>query len=214
MTIAKWFGWGVMLFLAAGISLVSARYLTGNPEVFFPEQKLVYMTHTFGIISHVAGAMVALLLGPFQFLPRLRRKKWLNIHRWLGRVYLVGVLIGGVSGFYMATLAFGGLIARMGFGALAAVWLFTAGMAYWTIRHKNVKAHQAWMIRNYALTFAAVTLRLYLPFLAMGLGFEAGYQTVAWICWVPNLIVAQMIINRTVYRSRSSQGKVAGGVVS
>lgn len=205
MKILKPLGWGLMLFFAAAISLVSARYLSGDPSVYFEEQRLVYIAHTFGIVSHVAGSIVALLLGPFQFLPRLRRKKWLNVHRWIGRLYLVGILVGGLSGFYMATLSHGGIITHLGFGALAAAWLYTGGMAYWTIRQRDIKSHQAWMIRNYALTFAAVTLRLQLPLLAALLGFTTGYQIVSWTAWIPNLIIAQIIITRTVYKTRRSQ---------
>jgi len=54
-----------------------------------------------------------------------------------------------------------------------------------------------------ALTFAAVTLRLYLPVLGGTLGFETGYPIVAWLCWVPNLIVAEWILRR---RARSVAG--------
>lgn len=205
MKILKPLGWGLLFFFAAAISLVSARYFSGNPDFYFPEQKLVYMTHTIGIVTHVAGSMVALLLGPFQFLPRLRRKKWLSIHRWTGRLYLLGVLVGGLSGFYMATLSHGGLITHLGFGSLAAAWLYTGSMAYGAIRQHNIKAHQAWMVRNYALTFAAVTLRLQLPLLTSLFGFTAAYQTVSWTAWPPNLIIAQLIIMRTITNQRHSQ---------
>ena len=55
-------------------------------------------------------------------------------------------------------------------------------------------AHRAWVLRSYALTLAAVTLRLWLPGLHVGLGlpFAEVYQTVAWLAWVPNLIVIEL----------------------
>lgn len=204
MKILKSLGWGLMLFFAVGISLVSARYFSGDASVYFEQQKFVYIAHTFGIVSHIAGSIIALLLGPFQFLPRLRRKKWLTVHRWIGRLYLVGILVGGLAGFYMATLSYGGIITHLGFAGLAAAWLYTGGMAYWTIRQRNIKAHQAWMIRNYALTFAAVTLRLQLPIFGTLFGFTTGYQIVSWTAWIPNLIIAQIIIMRTVYKTHQS----------
>jgi len=63
-----------------------------------------------------------------------------------------------------------------------------------------VLAHQRWMIRSLALTFAAVTLRVYLPLsVAVGLPFDVAYPVIAWVCWVPNLLVAECLF---VPRSR------------
>jgi hypothetical protein len=59
------------------------------------------------------------------------------------------------------------------------------------------------MTRNYALTFAGVTLRLWLPiFGGFGIEFLTGYLIVSWLCWIPNLFVAQWII---IKRRRESQ---------
>ncbi len=85
----------------------------------------------------------------------------------------------------------------MGFGLLAVLWLFTTANAYRHIRLGDRVAHRRWMIRSYALTFAAVTLRIYLPLSQVaGLPFDPAYQTISWFCWVPNLIVAEWIILR------------------
>jgi hypothetical protein len=60
------------------------------------------------------------------------------------------------------------------------------------IRARDQQAHRAWMLRSYALTLAAVTLRLYIPIgVASGLAFESVYPTVAWACWVPNLMLVE-----------------------
>ncbi len=73
----------------------------------------------------------------------------------------------------------------------------TAVLAYTTIRQKDVQAHRRWMIRNFALTFAAVTLRLWLPILPVLLGgFEPGYQAVSFMVWVPNVLVAEWMVRR------------------
>jgi hypothetical protein len=51
------------------------------------------------------------------------------------------------------------------------------------------------MTRSFALTFAAVTLRIYIPLaLAAGVGFADSYPAIAWLCWVPNLVVAQFLV--------------------
>ena len=190
-------GWVVMTFLALLLFLIASRYLTLDPDVFFTEQKLVYMTHTAMIVLHVAGAMLAILIGPFQFLEGMRKGSLLKIHRWLGRTYLMSVLVGGLAGLYMAPLAYGGLVTHLGFGALAILWLFSGFMAYRHIRNKNLESHREWMARNYALTFAGVTLRLWLAvFGGFGMEFLISYMIVAWLCWIPNLAVAEWKIRR------------------
>jgi uncharacterized membrane protein len=191
--------WTAMLFLAALLVVfIAAPYLTLNPAVYFPEQRAVYMVHTVGITAHVAGAMVAAILGPFQFLPQSRTRRFLRLHRWAGRAYLLGVLVGGLAGLYLAFLAYGGLPARVGFGMLAGLWLLTGWLAYARIRAKQIQRHRRWMIRNYSLTFAAVTLRLWLIGLQAlgGVPQLEAYVTVAWLSWVPNLLVAELFVAR------------------
>lgn len=197
----KYIGWGTMTFLALGIALIASRYFTLNPDVFFPQQRNVYLAHQTGLLTHIVGGVLALTLGPFQFLPRLRTRRP-QIHRWLGRFYLLGILLGGLAGVYMATFAYAGLITRLGFTALAVLWLVTGFMAYRNIRAGKVADHRRWMIRNFALTFAAVTLRLDMPLLMMFFGEETGYQIVAWLCWIPNLLVAEGFI-RGWFRRRN-----------
>jgi hypothetical protein len=189
--------WGAMTFLAALVFLVAGRYLTLNPDVYFPEQKAVYMLHTTGLLMHIVGAMLAVIIGPFQFLPRLRGRRFINVHRWLGRTYLIAVLVGGLGGLFMAPFSYGGLITHLGFAALGMLWLFSGWKAYRHIRHREIEPHRQWMMRNYALTFAGVTLRLWLPLLTtIGFDFLPTYLVVAWLCWVPNLLVVEWMIRR------------------
>jgi len=154
-----------------------------------------YRAHPVGIYTHIVGAVVALSLGPLQFSARLRARR-IALHRWIGRTYLTGVAIGGLGGLYMACFAYGGPVARFGFGALAVVWLYTGARAYTAIRRRAFDLHRAWMVRNFALTFAAVMLRVYMPAsAAAGIDFDVAYPIVAWLCWVPNLIVAELAFN-------------------
>lgn len=193
----KRLGWVVMTFLAVMLFLLAGRYLTLDAEVFFSEQKLVYMAHTTMLIMHIVGAMLAIIIGPFQFLEGMRKGRLLKIHRWLGRTYLIAILVGGIGGLYMAQFAYGGLPARLGFAALAILWLFSAFKAYKHIRNKQIESHREWMTRNYALTFAGVMLRLWVPtFGALGMDFLTSYVIISWLCWVPNLIVAEWVTRR------------------
>jgi hypothetical protein len=62
------------------------------------------------------------------------------------------------------------------------------------IHRGDVSAHHAWMIRNYAATFGAVTLRLWLGlFIALGVEFDTAYRIVAWLSWAPNVLIAQVV---------------------
>lgn len=166
-----------------------------------PDIRPAFLAHPGGIYLHVFGAAVALALGPFQFSSRLRRDHP-TFHRWSGRFYLgAGVLIGGLAGLYMAMHAYGGGVSRIGFAALALAWLYTGVRAYLAIRAGDVVTHRAWMVRNFALAFAAVTLRLYLPpSMIAGIPFELAYPVIAWLCWVPNLVVAEWLLTRNAHR--------------
>lgn len=54
--------------------------------------------------------------------------------------------------------------------------------------------HQKMMIYSYAACFAGVTLRVWLPLLTLIFGdFVKAYILVAWLCWIPNLMVAYLI---------------------
>lgn len=190
-------GWGLMFFFALTIALISTRYFTFDPAVYFPEQRTVYSANLLVLMGHIGGGIIALVVGPFQFLPRLRRQRRLPIHRWSGRLYLIAIAVGGLCGLYVAQMAYGGLITQLGFSGLALFWLATGYLAYSSIRQGDVQRHRRWMVRNYAATFAAVTLRLWLPLLtAMSVDFTVAYQSVAWLSWVPNVLVVEWWLQR------------------
>lgn len=193
----KLIGWILMLLLAVLLFVLASRYLSLDPDVYFSEQQEVYIANTIPLLMHVAGSMLATIIGPFQFLKKLRTGRYAKIHRWLGRLYVLSVLIGGMGGSYLATIAYGGPMARLGFMSIAAIWLVSGFMAYINIRNKRIELHRKWMIINYAITFAGVTLRLWqMLFGTIGLDFLTSYNIVAWLSWVPNLLIALWIINR------------------
>jgi prepilin-type N-terminal cleavage/methylation domain-containing protein len=157
-----------------------------------PDMQANFVAHPVGIYTHVFASALALVVGPFQFFSYPKRG-YLLLHRWLGRLYLaVGVLLGGLSGLYMSQFAYGGAFSKVGFGMLSFLWLYTGWRAFTAIWQRNIDEHRRWMIRNFALTFAAVTLRIYLPaFMALDFDFDTAYPLVAWISWVPNLVYVE-----------------------
>jgi len=94
-------------------------------------------------------------------------------------------------------MAHGGWLAEVAFCTFAVLWLLTGAVALERILRGDIRGHRAWMIRNFALTFGAVTLRLYLNALqAVGADFDAIYVACAWAGWVPNMLVAEWIVAR------------------
>ena len=189
---------GLLYFLVLGVTgyVVFAYSFLPLGSLVHPDMKANFLAHSTGIYTHAFASAVALVLGPFQFSADLR-KKHPEIHRWLGRAYLgFGVLVGGASGFYMSQYAYGGYVAQLGFAALAVLWLYTGSRAYLAVRRGAIAEHRKWMVRNFSLTFAAVTLRLYLPAsMASGVEFSVAYPIIAWLCWVPNLAFAEWRYN-------------------
>lgn len=109
-------------------------------------------------LMHINGGTIALLTGPWQFWTGLRQKS-LAVHRWTGRLYILGVgmgIIGAVGLSATTTYGWGFAVGLMG---LASAWLVTTSMAYFTIRKGLVALHKEWMIRAYVVTFAFVTSR-------------------------------------------------------
>jgi uncharacterized membrane protein len=157
----------------------------------------------FGIFVHALGAAIALGIGPFQLDRRSLALDRRRLHRTLGTVYVAAALTGGSSGLYMSVYSHGGPVTHVAFGLLALLTLVTTLMAYVEIRRRHVVAHREWMIRSYALLFAAVTLRFELPFLVLlhAGAFTPAYQIVSWLCWVPNLAWAEWYVRRTHSRN-------------
>ena len=194
--------WIIFIGLALAIGLYPIIYLIvdmkSNGLLESIGQELLGSTlYNIGFYMHIYFGGLALLTGWSQFSKKWRNK-YLKTHRTLGKIYVVSVLLSGISGFYIALYANGGLTAKLGFGILAILWLLSTVKAHLTIRNKKVTEHQKWMIRSYALCFAAVTLRIWLPLLPMILqiDFDSAYIIISWLCWVPNLIFAEFLIRR------------------
>ncbi len=151
---------------------------------------------------HIVFAGLALVLGPWQFSKRIRMRH-MTVHRNIGKGYLVAVGVGGVAALIMSPFDSVGISGFFGFGALALLWMWTGYRAYRAVRSGDIASHQAWMIRCFALTYAAVTLRLefgalvlvQLPFTHADIVANA-YAPLPYICWLPNLVIAEFMIRR------------------
>jgi uncharacterized membrane protein len=187
--------WWFMLVSCLGVVVYATRFF------LFPPRQGHFATYLTPLRLHIAGGMGALLAGPWQFSLRLRQRS-LSLHRWLGRYYLLSVALGSIAGLAMAIVSEEGLPTHLGFGTLAVLWFATGLQAYRKIRAGGIEAHRRWMVRNFALSLAAVTLRNELPLMLFALhwSFHVSYITVSWLCWIPNLLVAEWMIRRTRMR--------------
>ena len=142
---------------------------------------------------HIILGGIALLIGWIQFLkPQGVVGKF---HKQVGKIYVISALLSALSGIYIASFATGGLVAALGFLCLGVLWFYFTLQAFLKVREMNFTRHAELMTYSYACCFAAVTLRIWLPLLIYYFDeFNKAYVIVAWLCWIPNLIVAFLLI--------------------
>jgi uncharacterized membrane protein len=193
----KRLGLWVVTFMAIAIALYAFAFIAAGERMYPPQLVDSFRARPWGIYPHAFFGAVALALGAVQFRRRLLVSRP-RLHRVIGTIYIAAAALTGLAGLYMAFYAFGGIVTGLGFALLAVALLTTTGMAYTRIRRGDVAAHREWMIRSYALIFAAVTLRIELPILIGLFGeFTPAYTTIAWLCWVPNLVWAMLYVRLT-----------------
>jgi hypothetical protein len=145
--------------------------------------------------THVGSGAVALGIGWLQFLKKFRRRN-IGRHRTIGKIYVIAILFfASTSGMVLAFNASEGFVTKVGFGCLAFAWFYSTLNAWLSIQKGKVQQHHTWMVRSYAITMAAITLRIWLPLsFAFGLSFSQSYPAISWFCWVPNLLVVEWFI--------------------
>ena len=174
-------------------------YIPVQTDVAFLQLKQEYIHITAWRIAffvHVFSSSLALLAGFTQFSKKLLKQKP-KLHRALGYTYVINVLmITGPAGLLMSFYANGGISSRIAFVLLSSLWISTTALALYKAIKKNFKAHRFFMIRSYALTLSAVTLRIWKVLLANFTQVPPmdRYRIIAWLGWTLNLLVAELII--------------------
>ena len=191
-------GFGAMAVMAVLIGLYPAIYFIIERTFGLLRMKTGGVLNdplwNLAFYMHIILGGLALLIGWTQFSGRLRRRN-VKMHRNIGKVYIVSVVLSAVGGVHIGFYATGGWISSIGFISLGIIWLYTTVNAYTSIRGGDVKRHSNFMTYSYAACFAAVTLRIWLPLLSIAFGdFFVAYRMVAWLSWVPNLLVAYWLV--------------------
>jgi uncharacterized membrane protein len=184
----------ILGYVVVQYGIVGAEF-AGLVQVKLSKPDFHYSPWIYVLYLHIVTGCIALAIGLIQLL-RKQKTGRAKLHRRLGKIYVICILISGIVNIYLSIFASGGWITRAGFFALDGIWIYATLTAVNRIRNKQVEAHQQWMLRSYALTFSGVTLRIWLPLLMIPFEFETAYPMVAWLAWAPNLLVAEWAIRR------------------
>jgi uncharacterized membrane protein len=161
-------------------------------------------------LTHMIAAPIALLVGPFQFLAKVRARRP-ALHRWMGRIYVVACLAAGMAGLATAPFASGGPVAGLGFGILAILWIAATAGAWNAAMKRNFDLHRRLMRYSFAMTFAAVTLRLQIPIGVVFFGYSDYQPLSVWLAytsWIPNVVAVWLFEMQLARRDRSAlQGR-------
>ncbi len=187
-----------LLLIASGFAARFIWHYAAQYFLHFNEKQFdFYWPHRFRLIMHISGGILALVCGTLQLWTGLRMKA-MNVHRWIGRVYLGAAAVGIVGAFLMAVYSqprsFG-----VGLMGLATAWIVTTVIAWAAIVRGRVEMHKEWMMRSYIVAFGFVTFRFItdlMPGVNARLGSNPGDSatSVAWICWVLPLAVYEVIL--------------------
>lgn len=187
----------ILALLAVEIAIVSVlRYVTGGDTPPPPIVENAFAKPF--LVLHVVPSVIALLVGPLQFVRRIRTR-WPAFHRATGKLYIAACAIGAPAGLMLALGTSSGPVAGAGFATAALLWALFTWRGWRAAVERRFGDHRAWMLRSWAMTAAAITLRLMLPFsgLVLGLGFYTAYPVIAWLSWLTNLALVEIHIRRT-----------------
>ncbi len=191
---------GIILYASYLLILLSLPYIHFIPGVeFLATKQLIYHIDAWRIsfYVHVFTSPIVILAGLFQFNGWILRNKP-RLHRLLGMSYVIVVLfVTGPAALIMSLYANGGRTAQTSFVILSCLWILFTFLAYRKVRKHDYSSHIKWMIRSYALTLSAVTLRFYaylFDVFNLNLGPKETYILLAYLSWIPNLIFAEILM--------------------
>jgi hypothetical protein len=179
------------------ISGLSLRAFVLPLDIVMPNMAHFLQDAPLALWAHLTGGPLALALAPFQVSPRLRQSRP-RLHRWMGRLYGLSILIAGLGALALLPQFTGSAFAAAGFGMLGGLWLVATALGIWHARARRFDLHRIWMVRSVALTCAAISLRIIMaPLLALGWQVNETYDITAWGSWIVTLIFAEWHLKRT-----------------
>lgn len=154
--ILTWVLWILIITLSVYFFLDNViAYFYGYRSQLFGD---TFFNNQIWVSLHMVGGTLLLLLGPLQFWNWFR-EKYLHAHRLLGKIYLLGAGLAGFSALGISLMSTC-LPCRISLFLLAVFLLLSSGLAWFTIKKHNIKAHRMFMIRSYICALAFVTVRI------------------------------------------------------
>jgi hypothetical protein len=197
-----------LAFFTYLMAQITVAYIPYNTDVGFLRIKQDYIDIDHWRIAffiHVYASLWVLLAGFTQFSGRIQ-SFYPRLHRTFGYIYVTNVLlVTGPAGLLMGFYANGGLTSKVAFVTLAVLWITCTAVALIKAKQGDFAEHRNFMIRSYALTLSALTLRAWKWAITNSVELPPMdvYRAVAWLGWVPNIIAAELLI-RTYYARRVS----------
>jgi uncharacterized membrane protein len=148
---AKW-----VLFAVLAVTALQAdeRFLFNSAD---PEWKHI-ANFKWWLLPHGLAGATALVLGPFQFSERIRRRNPAR-HRFMGRIYLGAIAAASLLSIYI-TLVYEPHPFQMEIWAQGGGWFLCAVLAYVYAMKRNIVLHRQWVARSYGFTFIFIMARV------------------------------------------------------
>ena len=145
----------IFLGLTALFVFITSEVLLVTDYPMYHAYRLQVIADRHLLIPHTLAGIFALLIGPINFSSRIRQSH-LQLHRVLGRIYVISVFIGAFTGIALAS----GRPGLPGTSMQAAAWIVCTTAAFITARNRQIAQHRQWMARSYAVTFTFVSSRV------------------------------------------------------
>jgi uncharacterized membrane protein len=193
--------WGLMVLSAIAVGALNLRFIWSDIHGLFHRALDHLGKQDFELYLHLYTAPMLLVGGALLIHPSLRRRLP-AVHRWLGRIYIVTVLVTSIATLRLGLNETEGPMTVFGFATLSILWFITAALAWTRAVQGRYSDHSEWMIRNYALTFTNVTFRGELHLLLwLGFDFDVVYEPLRTLQFIPNLLIAEFLIRTAFFKS-------------
>ena len=183
--------WVVVFFMTWSFMHGANRFLAMTPEALGKYFRLKWI-----LIAHITAGGGALITGNIQFWPKIRNYS-LRLHRFIGFVYLLSVLVSSICALILAfTTAYEVNWANaFTLQIWASVWIAATFIAYYTAFRRKIKLHKEWMTRSYILTvsFLVSGSALKIPYVQSLGEYDEIATPLFWMGWSVPLFVYEIV---------------------
>ena len=197
--LAKAIWYSLLAYFTYLMVLITLQYVPIRFDVAFlniKREAIALKHYQWAFFSHVYTSIFVLIAGITQFSTTIRSQYPL-VHRNMGKLYVgLVLLIASPSGLVMALYANGGIYSKISFIIQAVLWFGFTYKAYSYVQNKDWLKHHHFMMRSYALTLSAISLRVFKWIIANTLELPPmdTYKIVAWLGWMVNLVIVEIWI--------------------